>query len=138
MSNKNPLPTGSSSIGMHLSEEAIARTHILSLINRYASFARGIPDQQNEIAVLFEPNATILLPDGRELSPLEIGKITENNTPKLLRHHVTTVDVQWDDVVVRSGDGRCPFKRKVIVVDGMDAEGWLSQTVAEGVEAVAR
>jgi hypothetical protein len=159
MSNNNPLPPGPSSNGMTLTEEATARTQILTLINRYASLARGFPDLQiqQEIASLFLPNATIHLPDGRELSPFEIGKITESNPPALLRHHVTTVDVQfdsvgeakcqtfiiagthlkmpdhwgrWDDVVVRNEDGRWLFGRKKVVVDGMDEEGWLAQTIA--------
>lgn len=135
-------------------EEATARTLILALINRYASLARGLPDPQinQEFASLFLPNATISMPDGRVLLPSEILKITESNPPELLRHHVTTIDVQfdsntqarcqtyviagthlkmpdhwgrWDADVVKTEDGRWLFARKVIIVDGLADGSWL-------------
>lgn len=79
-----------------------------------------------------------------------------------MRHHVTTVDVQfeskteakcqtyiiagshlkmpdhwgrWDDVVVKTEDGRWLIKRKVVVVDGMDEGSWLQGIINAGVEA---
>ncbi|RAO69728.1 uncharacterized protein BHQ10_005740 [Talaromyces amestolkiae] len=163
MSTKNPLSRGPR-VGMTPTEEVTARSLILALINRYASLARGIPDPQvnQEIASLFLPKATISLPDGRVLSPSEIGKITESNPPELLRHHVTTVDVQfdskkqarcqtyiiagthlkmpdhwgrWDADVVQTEDGRWLFARKVILVDGMDEGGWLQGLVDASVAA---
>ncbi|KAF3401361.1 hypothetical protein DPV78_005455 [Talaromyces pinophilus] len=163
MSTNNPLSIGSSA-GMTPTEEAISRVQILALINRYASLARGIPSPQihRDLASLFLPSAKILLPDGRALSPHEIGKITESNPPDLLRHHVTTVDIQfdsrtearcqtyviagthlrmpdhwgrWDDVVVRMPeDGRWLIERKVVVVDGMEEGGWLQGVVDAGVD----
>lgn len=161
MSTNNPLSRGPA-VGMTSAEEAISRTQILALINRYASLARGIPDPQinQEIASLFLPKATISLPDGRVFMPSEVGKITESHPPELLRHHVTTVDVQfdsdteakcqtyiiagthlkmpdhwgrWDDVVTKTEDGRWLFARKVILVDGMDEGGWLQSVVDSGV-----
>jgi hypothetical protein len=161
------LPSGESR--MTLEEEATARTHILGLIHRYASLAREQPtatisDQPTppsssySIEPLFEAEGLIKLPDGRELSPSQLGEITRTNPPKLLRHNLTTVDIQfvapdkahcqsyiiagthlkmpdhwgrWDDVVRRQegGDGKWLFVEKVVVVDGMDPEGWLAQTL---------
>lgn len=91
--SKEALPSGTSA-GMALTEEASARTLILALIYRYASVAREDGDY-SQIMKLFETNATIRFPDGRELSPSNLGEITRDNPPKLLRHHLTTIDIQF-------------------------------------------
>ena len=93
MSNK-ALPSGAS-VGMNSAEEATARTLIMALIYRYASLAREDGDY-SETAKLFEPNAMICFPDGRELPASDLGEITRSNPPKFLRHHLTTIDVQFD------------------------------------------
>jgi len=139
------------STGMSLTEEATARSLILGLIHRYASVAREDRDP-GQLTELFEPGGIVKFPDGRELEPSRLDEITSTNPPKLLRHHVTTVDIQfispdeaycqsyviagthlklpdhwgrWDDVVKRQSNGRWLFKKKVIVVDGLDPNGWL-------------
>ncbi|PVH94848.1 hypothetical protein DM02DRAFT_601784 [Periconia macrospinosa] len=125
------LPSGIST-GMSPTDEATSRTLILSLIYRYASLAREEFDD-GQITELFEADGIVQFPDGRELSPSRLGEITGTNPPKYLRHHLTTVDIQflpdhwgrWDDVVKRQSNGRWLFKKKAIIVDGLDPNGWL-------------
>jgi hypothetical protein len=138
-------------------EEAISRTLILALINRYAAIAREITDS-NLVKELFEPDSVIEFPDGRQLAPSQLDQITNNFPPALLRHHLTTIDVQfiseteahcqsyiiagshlripdhwgrWDDVVKKQSDGRWKFSKKVVVVDGMNPEGWLAKVLSQ-------
>lgn len=133
-------------------EEGLARSQILALVYRYAALAREHTDH-SEVAKLFEPDATIGFPDGRKLTPQTLGEITRGNRPAVLRHHLTTIDVQfvsadeahcqcyvaastdvkmpdhwgrWDDVVKRQSDGLWLFKEKNVVLDGMDPDGWLA------------
>ncbi|QKX55934.1 uncharacterized protein TRUGW13939_03033 [Talaromyces rugulosus] len=153
MSNKS-LPSGTSA-GMSLTDEAIARTHILALIHRYASLAREESDY-SMITELFEKDGIINFPDGRQLAPNQLKEIAGGNPPKLLRHHITTIDVQlvsldeahsqsyiiagthmrmpdhwgrWDDVLKRQSDGRWLFQRKTIMAEQIDPEGWLAETI---------
>ena len=139
-------------------EEACARIHIVALINRYASIAREDGDFSQAVE-LFERDATIQFPDGRNLSPGQLGEITRDNPPKLLRHHLTTIDIQfssideaqcqsyiiagthiklpdhwgrWDSTVRKQENGSWLFKQKKIIVDGLDPQGWLAQTLGGG------
>ena len=148
------LPSGTST-GMSLTDEAIARTHIFALLHRYASLAREEADY-DEITKLFQSDGIISL-EGRQLEPSQLKVITSVNKPKMLRHHITTIDVQfvspdeahcqsyiiagthmklpdhwgrWDDVVRRQSDGRWLFQKKTIVSEQVDPEGWLAETIA--------
>ena len=149
--SQKALPTGDSH-GMTATEEAQARTLILALLYRYASLAREQGDY-TQIAQLFQTDGTIKFPDGRELPPIQLGEITRGSGPNYLRHHLTTIDVQfvspneahcqsyvivvtdkeapdhwgqWNDVVRRQDDGRWLFMEKVVLVGGMNPEGWLA------------
>ena len=150
MSQKS-LPSGTSD-GMSATEEATARTLIVALINRYASLAREQGDYA-EAAKLFVLGGLVRFPNGRELPPSQLGEITRENGPKYLRHHVTTIDVQfvspeeahcqsyviavtdqkapdhwgqWNDVVMKQADDRWLFKEKAVLIGGRDPEGWLA------------
>ncbi|CRG84985.1 hypothetical protein PISL3812_02143 [Talaromyces islandicus] len=149
-----PLSSGTSA-GMSLTDEAIARTHILALIHRYASLAREDSDY-SAITELFDADGVINFPDDRQLAPNQLKEITSGNPPKLLRHHITTIDVQfispdeahaqsyiiagthmklpdhwgrWDDVLKRQSDGRWLFQKKTIIAEHIDPEGWLAETI---------
>ena len=133
-------------------EEATARTLILALLYRYASLARENGDY-TQVEKLFQPGGTVRFPDGRELPPSKLGEITRDNGPKYLRHHLTTIDIQfvssdeahcqsyviaatdkkfpdhwgqWNDVVRKQDAGRWLFKEKAVLVGGMDPDGWLA------------
>lgn len=145
------LPAGNANI--IATEEATSRTMILALINRYASLARENGDHTAVVA-LFESEGAIHFPDGRQIPPSQLGQITNNFPPTLLRHHLTTIDIQfiskdeahcqsyiiactdlqmpdhwgrWDDVVKKQADGRWLFAKKTVVVDGMNPAGWLAK-----------
>lgn len=149
------LPSGTLA-GMSVTDEAIARTHIVALNHRYASLARENPDY-NSITELFESDGVIIFPDGRPLAPTQLQEeINGGNQPNLLRHHITTIDVQfvspdeahcqsyviagthmkmpdhagrWDDVLKRQSDGRWLFQSKKITADYIDPEGWLAENI---------
>lgn len=139
-------------------EEATARTLILALLYRYASLAREESDH-TAMAALFEPDGKITFPDGRSLHPTQLGEITQNSRPKYLRHHLTTIDIQfdspeearclsyviaasdkkmldhwgqWSDVVKKQTGGKWLFREKVVGVGGMDPEGWLASAMPSG------
>lgn len=137
---------------MDPTEEATARTLILALVNRYASLARENGDYA-EVEKLFQPGGVVRFPNGRELPPDKLGEITRDNGPSYLRHHVTTVDIQfvspeeahsqayviaitdqkapdhwgqWNDVFRKQSDGRWLFKEKAVLIGGRDPGGWLA------------
>jgi hypothetical protein len=154
-----PLPTG---ISMDPTEEATARSHILALLHRYASLARGYGDHYAEFEKLFETNGVIKFPDGRQMAPSQLAEVTRDNGPKYLRHNLTTVDVQfvspeeahsqayvivitdrcappdhwgqWNDIVKKQPDGRWLFKEKAVLVGGMNPDGWLASVSPKGFE----
>ncbi|KAI0192510.1 hypothetical protein F4808DRAFT_442890 [Astrocystis sublimbata] len=147
------LPVGNST-DMSPAEEATSRSLILALIHRYASAARENVDSAM-MKQLFEHDATFTIMD-RAISPADIGAIIRDDPPALLRHHVTTIDVQfvsadeahcqtyvlastdlkitdhfgrWDSVVRRQEDGRWLFSKTVVVLEGVDPDGWLAASL---------
>ncbi|KAH6645928.1 hypothetical protein BKA67DRAFT_663805 [Truncatella angustata] len=157
------LPGGISS-GLRASDEAQDRSLIMSTIHRYAAVARESADH-DEIAKLFVPDGFVQLQDGRKVRPNELGQLTRANEPKLLRHHITTVDVQfaspgevncqtyviagtdvkfpdhwgrWDSVLRKQSDGRWLFASKTLVTDGIAPEGWLARTLELQAAAAAQ
>ncbi|KPM38220.1 hypothetical protein AK830_g8347 [Neonectria ditissima] len=153
--SRKALPSGTS-VGMTPADEATARSLIMSLLYRYASLAREEGDH-TATAKLFEADGVIQFQDGREIAPSDLGVITRRNPPKLLRHHLTTINIQfvsseevncqsyiiagshlrmpdhwgrWDDTVRKQGDGTWLFKSKSVIVDGLDPVGWLAETIA--------
>ena len=100
MASKAPLPSDISSSGissgiMTPAEEGTARTLIFGLLHRYASLAREDTDF-GQVAALFVPGAVVRLPDGREVPPLQLEELTRSDPPKMLRHHLTTTDIQFE------------------------------------------
>ena len=145
--------TRSTSSDMNPIDETIARISINTLLHRYSSVARENADH-SETATLFEPGSVIIFPDGRERTPEQLGELTAGDgAPKRLRHHLTTIDVQfinaneahcqsynlastdvkvidhcgqWDHVVRRQADGKWLISKMIITLLGTDADGWLA------------
>lgn len=150
------LPSGTY-VFPNVVEEATARSLIVGLQHRYAMLARD-SDKNHDwapMAALFEFGSTIDFPDGRKLLPTQLGEVTVAGPPKLLRHWITTIDIQfasadeahcqsyvmgqadikvidhwivWDDVICRQPDGRWLFRSKKVTVSGVDPNGWLAKT----------
>jgi hypothetical protein len=156
-----PLPIHSSPFSSPTTE-ATARTLISALVHRYASLTRETLNMPL-VTPLFHPTAKIHSPDGRDLEPAQLADIMGPEPPKLLRHNVTTVDIQfvsekearcltyviavtekkcpdhfgvWEDVVVREGE-KWVFARKEVEVDWVAEGGWLAGVLGALKEAEA-
>ncbi|KAI0157334.1 hypothetical protein GGR57DRAFT_461604 [Xylariaceae sp. FL1272] len=151
------LPSGTTA-GMTPTEEATARSLILSIIYRYAALSRENGDFA-PMAEIFEPGAVVKFGNGREFAPTDLGKVISNPPPTLLRHYITTVDIQfdspdearcesllmvqshlkavdhwgrWTAIVRKQPDGRWLFREKTSFLDGFDPDGWVAQAIKAG------
>lgn len=135
---------------MDLKEQAIARVQITAIMHRYAWNARENADW-DAIASCFEPSGTYRLSDGRELSPSRAKEVVRGNEAKYIRHHITTVDIDfvsddeahtdaqffattehkfvdhsghWKDIFRRQKDGSWLIHDRTIMTEKQDPEGW--------------
>ena len=82
---------------MTLAERAEARSAITELLHRYAAMAREDADFAAMVP-LFSEDAVFILPGDVEVPPTDIHKIAEGAPPAFIRHHVTTVDINFTSV----------------------------------------
>ena len=75
-------------------KERAARADITTVIHRYASLARENADW-DALATLFAPNAVYRLPHGVAVDPSRMAEVVRGNEAKYIRHHVTTVDIEF-------------------------------------------
>lgn len=156
------LPTGSTPLSP--SEQATARGLITAVLHRYASLGREDCDW-DALATLFEPSAIYRLADGRELPPTQLQEVVRGQEAPYIRHHITTIDVQfvgeavahseafffaatnwkvmdhwgrWRDVFARQADGTWLIRERTIVVEGQDPEGWTAKTYGEEVRVTSK
>lgn len=130
---------------------AVAKSEIESLFHRYAVLATETPSAP-DMAALFVPEGGVFrLPNGVAVKPSELLKVVQGNNPDFIRHHITSLDVQfvsetearsvahffaithlscldhwgqWRDVVRRGKDGPWLIADRSVVVEGADAKGW--------------
>ncbi|KAI1262165.1 hypothetical protein F5Y18DRAFT_398755 [Xylariaceae sp. FL1019] len=141
--------------GMTPAEEATARTLILSIIHRDAALARENGEFAS-MAEIYEPGAVVKFGDGREFAPIEIGNVLGDPPPTLLRHNLTTIDIQfvspdeahcecftmvvshlkpldhwgrWNFLARKQPDGRWLIREKLSLLDGFDPDGWVAQAI---------
>ncbi|KAI1333133.1 hypothetical protein F5Y16DRAFT_4204 [Xylariaceae sp. FL0255] len=146
------LPTGTTA-SMTPTEEATARTLIQALLGRYASTTREDADW-SQITEIFEPGGTITFHGDRVLAVENLQEIVQDAPPPLLRHHITSVDIQfisvkeahiqafniatthlkmidhaglWNFVARKQADGRWLLVKNVVELEAFDPEGWVAQ-----------
>jgi hypothetical protein len=137
-------------------ERTIAITEIERILHRYCIMARENAPF-TEMATLFHTNGVFQLPNGMAVSPNEMGKVVRGKPPAFIRHHLTSVEIDfvdektaktksyffaltgasvidhsgyWRDVFGRTEDGRWLIETREIVVEAQDAEGWYANAYA--------
>jgi hypothetical protein len=131
-------------------ERVVAITEIERILNRYCIMAReNAPFSQ--MADLFLPEGVFKLPNGMSVPPSEMGTVVRGKPPAFIRHHLTSVDIEfinensaktksyffaltgasvidhsgyWGDVFEKTTDGTWLIKTREIVVECQDADGW--------------
>lgn len=135
-------------------QRAIAIIEIERVLHRYCILAReDAPFSQ--MANLLHPDGIFCLPNGSEVRPDEMETVIRSNPPAFIRHHLTSVDIEfsddsaaqtkslffaltgtpvvdhwgyWRDVFRRGLDGRWLIAKREIVVEGYDDDGWYAET----------
>lgn len=138
-------------------ERTIAITEIERVLNRYCIMARENAPF-SEMAKFFHPNGVFILPTGTRVSPQEIETVLQGKAPAFMRHHLTSVDIEfvsgieanikslflvltdistmdhwgyWQDVFRRADDGLWLIETREIVVEGQDPSGWYAATYGQ-------
>ncbi|KAL4810493.1 hypothetical protein BDV18DRAFT_156854 [Aspergillus unguis] len=134
-------------------ERTIAITEIERILNKYCIMARENAPF-SEMAHLFLPNEGVFkLPNGTAVSPADMGKVVQGKPPSFIRHHLTSVDIEfldertaktksyffalthasssvidhsghWLDEFGRTEDGRWLLRTREIVVETQAEGGW--------------
>lgn len=135
----------------HLISRADDRAMITAVLHRYAHLAREEADFAL-LGTLFTPTGTFALQDGTTWSRDEIGNVVRGDEAAYIRHHATTIDIQfvdtetaraltsfftitdeaapdhwghWDDTLRKQPDGSWLIDTRVVIAEGADPEGWL-------------
>ena len=131
-------------------ERSVAWTEICSLIHCYGALAKEHADWAR-MADCYHPDGVMKLPDGNAVAPAGFPKIVKGEPAKYIRHHLTTMDVQfvtsmearvntnfftmtdwgifdhwgvWKDVVTReSRDGPWLIKERTVVIEHAAPKG---------------
>ena len=131
-------------------ERTIASAQIQNTVQRYAFLARNDLDWV-EFSKTLLPEAKIHLANEKTLSLSEWQTILQGEQAKYIRHHLTTMDIQftsdmealataqfftitdwshcdhwgeWKFLVTSDGTGAWLIKEKTIILDGVDPAGW--------------
>lgn len=131
-------------------ERAVARSQITEILQRYAAMAVEQADFDG-MTVLFTPEGQFVLPDGTVLPCTEIRKVVNGMEPNVIRHHITTIQIdfaddrtatadsffiaytdlaqpdhwgRWRDSLARQDDGRWLLTSKQPVVEGWAPNGF--------------
>jgi uncharacterized protein (TIGR02246 family) len=133
-------------------ERAIARSEITAVLHRYANMAVEQADFAG-MASLFTDDGQFILLDGTAVPATEIEKIVGDNEATWIRHHLTTIQIdftsettatadsyyiaftdlaqpdhwgRWRDSFRREADGRWMLTSKQPFVEGFDPKGWVA------------
>jgi len=144
-------------------ERAVARSEITAVLHRYANMAVEQADFAG-MAVLFTPDGQFVLPDGTPVPATEIEKVVAGNEPSFIRHHITTIQIdfisdttattdsffiaytdlaspdhwgRWRDSFRRADDGRWLLTSKQPVIEGFAPEGWVATVLLPATRAQA-
>lgn len=133
-----------SSLNPPTGDRSLAKAAILDVLHRYAYLAQEDADFEAMVP-LFTPDGTFTLPNGEVVAPADIQSIVATGQPDFIRHHVTTVAIdfldedharadtyfiaytdvaqpdhwgRWEDLLDRQPDGSWLFADKHPIVEG--------------------
>lgn len=135
----------------------IARSEIESLLHHHASLATEDASAE-KLQPLFTEDGVFKLPNGAVVNPGDILKITQGHPPKLLRHHLTTIHIEfvslteahteafflvvthksaadhsgrYKDIVVKGADGVWRIAVREPIIEQADPNGWFREAYPE-------
>ncbi|KAB8264197.1 hypothetical protein BDV32DRAFT_118237 [Aspergillus pseudonomiae] len=135
-------------------ERTIAITEIHQVLHRYCILARENAPF-HEMKDLFLPDGIFRLPNGTAVAPQDMGNVVQGKPPQMIRHHITSIDVQfvgprnastkslflamthrsridhwgyWQDDFQLDEQGNWLIAERMIVVEGQDPAGWYADT----------
>ncbi|GAA1018870.1 hypothetical protein Aple_025620 [Acrocarpospora pleiomorpha] len=141
----------------------VARSEITEILQRYANMAVEEADFAG-MARLFTADGKFILLDGTVVPATEIEKIVAGNEATFIRHHLTTIHIEftsettatadsyyiaftdlaqpdhwgrWRDTLRREADGRWMLTSKQPVVEGFHPEGWVATVLFPAIQAQA-
>ena len=144
-------------------ERAVDRSEITAILHRYANLAVERADFA-AMARLFTADGKFILLDGTAVPPTEIAKLVAGNEATFIRHHLTTIQIdftsettatadsyyiaftdlaqpdhwgRWLDSFRREADGRWMLTSKQPVVEGYHPQGWIATVLFPALEAQA-
>jgi hypothetical protein len=84
-------------------ERAIARSEITAVLHRYANMAVEQADFAG-MALLFADDGQFILLDGTAVPVTEIEKIVDGNEAAWIRHHLTTIQIDFTSETTATAD----------------------------------
>lgn len=135
----------------------VAKGAIMDVLTRYAYLAKENADFEAMVP-LFTAGGTFTLPNGVAVSSREIASIVATGQPNFIRHHLTTVSVEftdddaaatdsyfiaytdiaqpdhwgrWEDSFARQADGSWLLTNKSVIIEGWAPVSFWAQLMAK-------
>ena len=132
-------------------DRAVARSEITEVLHTYARIAIEQADFA-AMSRLFHEDGQFVLPDQTALPCTEIHRVVNGNEPTFIRHHITTIDIEftsgttaetdsyfvaftdlaapdhwgrWIDKFKRTSDGSWLLTQKAPIIEGFAPTGWV-------------
>jgi ketosteroid isomerase-like protein len=142
----------SSDAAVAAADRAVDRSEITAVLQHYTHLAVENADFA-AMARLFTADGKFILLDGSAVSPADIQELVGDNEAKWIRHHLTTIHIEftgpttatadsyyiaftglaqpdhwgrWLDTFRREPDGRWMLTSKQPVVEGFNPQGWVA------------
>lgn len=139
-------------------DQVAALAQIQAVVHRYAYLARN-KLKWEDFSQTFKPDARFRLPNGATISTSEWQQVLEGEQAEYIRHHLTTVDVdfkdtttavanaqffaltnwsscdhwgEWQVVVSQGSNRKWLISEMNMVLDGVDPKGWAAAKYQHG------
>jgi SnoaL-like domain len=84
-------------------DRAVARSEIVEILHSYANMAVERADFAG-MSRLFHEDGQFVLPNGTVVPMSEIHRVVNGNEPKFVRHHITTINIEFTSGTTASAD----------------------------------